>query len=410
MEAWIAAETRTLGVRLKDCLQDLGIVVADNHLIDLARAPYTQLPNQPCDGVVFVAVATVGAAELQQLHRLHQATTAKLVVVADVDRQDRLVELFRHGASDLLTWQQDLPRQIHQLFRRVNSQSVRRSEGRIVTIIPSSSPCDSSLLAANLAALICHSTEDCGLVDLDLRGGDLATMLKLDPPHTLHDLLTQRDGLDETMIKQALACHGSGVRLLASPKMFSPLEQVRAPLCRQVLQYMRATTPCTVIHANDVAHAAQLGALKYSDAVLLTTQLDIVAIARVKEVLRYLADHQLAQNNLSVVAMRTGHCSQLPVRAVCKLLDLPAMHCVADDAEAITASLNVGNPLVQEYPQSPFTASLKNLLGQVPPLQSLLPVVDAPDTESHLEALRAWCQSFWSRGKNESAAALPAGV
>ena len=57
----------------------------------------------------------------------------------------------------------------------------------MIAVVPCQMPSDASILAVNLAAVLAQGGSRCGLLDFQLRGGDLAMLLKLTPRHTLYD-------------------------------------------------------------------------------------------------------------------------------------------------------------------------------------------------------------------------------
>ncbi|WP_404310840.1 AAA family ATPase [Neorhodopirellula lusitana] len=376
METWIINENDQVTTCLRKSLRDAGIDCPPERVVDTYRAA-TLTSELPCvDRTFFLVTDEVQSSHVHLLQELQAACEAKVVVVSTVTDSGTILSLFRAGVNDMLSGDQDISTEIPELIKRLRAESSRkRGNGKVITVVPSGQTGDSSLLSVNLAGVLAGITEDCGLVDLHLRGGDLAAMLKLEPPHTLHALLTQKDDFDETMIDQAIAKHSSGISLLASPQMFSHLGNIESHACQVILQYLKSSRPCTVINSEDVVHAEQLRALALSDAIILTTRLDIVSVYRAKETLRYLLANHIDQASLHIVAMCTGNPSELPAKSVSKLLDIPELHCVPDDPTSTIISLNIGNPVVFEFPQSSFARSVQSLAMKLPTLSELMPDV-----------------------------------
>src|SRR5690606_28948710 len=101
---------------------------------------------------------------------------------------------------------------------RVRLESQRTSpRGRVLTIVPCHASSDANVLTVNIAAWIALQVKSCGALDFHFRGGDLAILLKLEPRHTIVDLLNLTEPIDEAMFRQALTDHECGLQLLAGP-------------------------------------------------------------------------------------------------------------------------------------------------------------------------------------------------
>ncbi|QEG39619.1 AAA family ATPase [Roseimaritima ulvae] len=402
MQVWIITEDDALTTRLKASLRGLGIDCPGERITAFQSAGEWTWEASDAPRVCFLAVHSIRPKHLQVLQHLRTVSQLQVVVVSQLADSETTLQIFRAGASDALIWRSDLRDQLAKLMHRLRADQTGTSRsGKMITVVPSGDLGDANLLSVNLAATIARCTGDCGLIDLHLRGGDLATMLKLAPTHTLYALLTQKQGVDESMIEQTLAAHATGIRLLASPKMFSRLNNVHASLCRPILRYLKASRPCTVVNTDDAIHAGQLRALALSDAVLVTTRLDIVSLARAKETLRFLQANHSSHIDLHVVAMRSGHISELPVKAVCKLLEITELVCIPDDPVAITASLNIGNPLVHEYPQSAFATAIQHWAEKLPVLNGLVSCERRESSRLLDQSLKFLGETMWGRRKTD---------
>jgi Flp pilus assembly CpaE family ATPase len=66
------------------------------------------------------------------------------------------------------------------------------------------------------------------LLDLNLVTGDSATLFDLTPTYTLADLCLNSDQIDRVMLERSLACHTSGVHVLAAPNSIADVARVNA--------------------------------------------------------------------------------------------------------------------------------------------------------------------------------------
>ncbi len=308
--------------------------------------------------LIFLAVDAVQEKHSDVLRKLRADSNSGLVVVSTTLHPDVMLNLIRIGINDVLKVGDDLGREIADTLSRIKPKSSARTEaGRTITVLPTGSTADSSMLSTCLAAIIAKAFKFCGLIDMHLLGGDMAEMLKISPQHTLFDLLKCQDGIDRKMTEQAILKHKCGIHLLASPPLFSNLTEINAAMCCQVVQHFRDSHPYTVIHADNPSYPEQLIAMLESEAIIITTRLDLPSVSRTQQTMRYLLRSGIAASDVHVVAMRTGCPAQLPAKAVKELLKLDRLFDIPDDSSEMTMSINIGNPLVIESPQS--LASIK---------------------------------------------------
>jgi Flp pilus assembly CpaE family ATPase len=326
---------------------------------------------------VFLTTNNLSPEHLAVVHNLRQATDAKIVVVAPVADHSTILRAIRAGASDFLNSDGVLEEEMADWIARFKSERIQpATKGRLVTVVPCHAPSDASILAVNLAAVIARRAGSCGLLDFQLRGGDLAMLLKLSPRHTVYDLITQRESVDGAMFQQALTEHESGIRLLAGPPLFSNLASIQPHVCSHILGLAQSSMPFVVVNSEDVQHAEQVRSLAGSDHVVLTMRMDLVSLYRAQQHLAYLRRNHVPPEHVQLVAMSTGNSGELPIASVKKVLNAADVRCLPDDLVATTMSINVGNPLVLEAPKSKLAQAIENFAT------SLLGLTDKPDQSS----------------------------
>ena len=83
-------------------------------------------------------------------------------------------------------------------------------------------------------------------------------LLKLAPRHTLYDVVTQRESIDEIMFEQAMTNHESGIRLLAGPPLFCDSGNVQTHVCQHILGLAQSVYPFVIVNTEDILHAEQV--------------------------------------------------------------------------------------------------------------------------------------------------------
>ncbi len=270
------------------------------------------------------------------------------------------------GATDYLDINNHLEGELHNLFDRLRSANGDGARtGRLFTIIGPVGGTGASVLAVNLAAALAQQEQTCGLLDFQLRGGDLATLLKCIPRHTVISLAEKASHLDRAMFDQSLIKHECGVHLLAGPEPFSELRPISPQVTKKIVQLARASYPNVVVDLEDVEHAEQVRTLAASDRIIVPLRLDFVSLYRTKKCIEFMLRSSVSKDCITLVATRVGQPKELQISRVVEVLGLPVEHQIPNDPETVNTSVNLGLPLVVASPGSEVAASIVRLAASL---------------------------------------------
>jgi pilus assembly protein CpaE len=216
----------------------------------------------------------------------------------------------------------------------------------------------------NLAAAIAGEHGRCGLLDLNLRGGDLATLLGLKARHSLTDLCG-RPQLDQAMFEQSLTLHPTGIRLLASPTMLENVGNFDVAIVEQIVDMAALSFPFVVADLEDVFHREQFRVVANCDVLLLALRLDFVSLVRTGRTLMYLQREGVEMAKVKLVANR--HCAAIdvPLRKAQEALGRPIAQAIPDNPKVMVAANNMGSPAVCDAPTSNVAKALRELAQAV---------------------------------------------
>jgi pilus assembly protein CpaE len=364
MDTWIIADSDQLAARIRESLRHLAIECPPTRITRIdSIGPQADVIAE-FDGLVFFAAQHIDPAHIEVLRQIRSVVNndAKLVVISSVGDHGTVLNAIRAGASDFLNVDDNLHEELINFVTRTKSERKNKHvQCRVLSVVPCHAPGDANLVAANLAAVVAKRMGSCGLLDFHLRGGDLALLLKLSPRHTLIDLLKQDMSIDEAMFEQSLTPHESGIRLLAGPKPFSDLRNIRPQLCQQIISLAQRSHPFLIINSEDAQHAEQVRALANSNDILLTMRLDVISLHRAQQHIEFMTHNRVLREQIHIVALGTGNSGELPISSVKKVLQMASVHCIPDDPGSTMRSLNVGNPLVCECPNTKISQALAAL-------------------------------------------------
>jgi len=315
--------------------------------------------------LAFVVASDLSGKHLDLVKQLRSKAheTAKIVIVANCNDHGLLLQAVRAGASDFLVFDDKLEDELQSLMQRIQAEKCNSDNSDLVfAVAPSRSAADASFLAVNLAACLAKRTGSCGLLDFQFRGGSLASLLKVDPRHTVVDLLGQQGAIDEAVFEQALAVHESGIRLLAGPSALSDLKVVQPQLCQQIVDLARRTQSQVVVNTEDLQHAEQVRVLASSNDLVITMRLDVPSLETTRQMVDFLVRNQIPKPNIHVVAMGAGQVGELTSSTVQKILAIESFHLLPHDPVATLCSVNLGNPAVVESPNARVSRAIERLV------------------------------------------------
>lgn len=242
--------------------------------------------------------------------------------------------------------------------------------GRVISILGTAGGSGATTVAVNVAALLAQKSGECGLVDLNLEGGDLATLLGVEPEHTLSDFCRNSSRMDPTMFQQCLVQHATGIRLLAPPREYADIAHVTSRGVRKALSMARSSFRYVVVDLHHAAHPAHAQALFQSDIIVLVLRLDFTSLRQAGRILQHLTRLGISRESVRLVVNRHRQPRELLPADLEKAIGMKIAHYIPDDSYSMNLASNKGVPVVLEKPRSKPSRSLYNLAvsvnGQVP--------------------------------------------
>jgi pilus assembly protein CpaE len=377
MKTYVACNTPSFAKTITAALEELHIECAPSRVLSiesienaLTAAPAEQLV------VVFFASTNFAARDVETLKNLcvRGFPNVKVIAVGANFSPSAIMQVVHAGAVDCLDIARDFERELAELLARVRMISCNGSrEGKLYTVIGATGGCGASVLAANLALLIARQQQQCALLDLHVRGGDLAPLLKAAPRYTLLSLAANSEQLDRAMFEQSLFAHESGIRLLASPEPLGDYRAIRPELIQRTVHLARGTFPSVVADLEDCEHPGQVQTLASSDGILLTMRPDILSLYRTKKCIEFLHRSNVPRERLYLVINRVGQPKEITLSQIKSTLGISIAARLPDDPATVNSSVNLGIPLVQSCPDTPISkciADLANrLIGNTSPMR-----------------------------------------
>ena len=367
IESIIATNSLELTERLTPYIQDLSDSCSrTNQLAFPAIASHLRY-NDDCLNLIFLELSETREEWVRLLLKLRNATTAIIVAIGSSGTPRQVIDVIRSGAHYYLDKNIDLQEEIPLLFRRIQyDQEAQTTEsGLMISVTSCSGGCGASSTAVNLAACLAQRNEDCGLVDLNLRGGDLKTLLNLSPHQSIADLSRKLGAIESHDLESALSRHECGIQLLASPELFCEKPFASSHTVKRILQLMKLAHSHVVVELEDVLHREQIETLRESDYVVLVFQFDSVSLLRTRKFIDFVLSSGIDPSRLCLVASRVGCTSELAVREAEIALGTNFILRIPDDPVNMSRSVNRGIPVVFDSPDSPSSRAFGRLADQI---------------------------------------------
>lgn len=289
-------------------------------------------------------------------------TSAPVVAVGPVGQGELAWKARQAGVAEFLDEANFRPALDAVLDRLARAGAIMRRRGIVISVLAPTPGSGGSTVAANLAgALAAKSPGEAALVELTHGLGELALLLNVEPKHTIADVCRRWQKLDTNSLGNSFFEHPSGLRLLAGsmkPKLNGDLtaESVRriAVLARIIFRY-------TVLALDTHMEAAELEAMRLSDAVVLVVRPDVPAVRRAQWALERAVQEGVPVERIHLVVNRWGQGGQLKMKQVEESLGLKVARAIPDDPRRVNKAANRGILLRELAPYARISRGFRNL-------------------------------------------------
>lgn len=361
MIVMIVGENESGAAELKARLHQAGVDCPQGSIISIETAQTLLEAGQPVE-VLFVLESDSPARLTEHVRALRSATRAAIVAVGHGIDTSGVLDVVRAGASDYLDTAGNGYSDLAIVLDRSKAGGPRSTPpGKAICIVAASGGCGTSTLAVNLGAALGKPNRACCLIDLKLRGGDLATLLNLPAQRTIVDLIVKGNLLDAALFRQTLIEHAGHMQILASPPLLSDHGCIGARVVTQILEFARAMFPFVVVDLEDVVHREQICAVRNCDVLLIVLRLDFPCLFRARRMLDYFRQKGIDTAKIHLVANRVVASSMRIQTKAIEGLGMSFLEYLPEDQAAMIPSVNIGNPVVLETPQARIAKSYSRL-------------------------------------------------
>ena len=246
-------------------------------------------------------------------------------------------------------------------------------KGRIIAVAQARGGVGATTVAVNLAHdlvglpgfLKKRATNSVALVDLDVQFGSVGALLDLGEQDALHQLAL--DGIipDAAFLSQIMAVLPNGMKVLAAPAKFMPLDSLQPAQIAAILDTLRQGNDFVVV---DLPHA--LGGwiepvLRRADELIIVSDTSVPSVRHCRRLIEFFtADNPNLPVRIVINHETRGLFQTRVQKEIQKALNRKLDHWLPHDPRAAKASVDRGKPLASVAPRSQLGKAISRLARQ----------------------------------------------
>ncbi len=347
-----------------------------------------------------VILVDIGSGILQRTEILSRlaapASGAAVIVVAMLGEVDMVRQAMLHGAQGFLLKpfsEAELLSSIRQAYELVlqrraempkrgipeQAESIRRAE--VIAVFSPKGGVGCTTVAINLAVALRTLTDKSTiLLDGDLRFGDIDTALNISSATNVGTLVSQLDEMDNQLLDRSLIPHKSGVRVVVAPPHLDMADAIRPEHLRKLISRLSELEDgYVVIDAWSSLDDCTLSILDKCQHLVVITTPQVTAMRDVHRFLEVLNLLGYGRSSTRLVLNHCYHRSEVNVKDLERALGHPFVQEIDYSPNQVTASLNRGVPLVQEYRDSAAARSIMRLAQYLVESTDARPTLDTEE-------------------------------
>lgn len=284
-------------------------------------------------------------------------------------------DALRAGVTDVLA-PKAIDAEVRTAFDRALQVAARRrnnllgdgsdgpARGRIITVLSPKGGSGKTTVCSNLALGLAYAEPNrVALVDLDVQFGDVSSVLRLTPEHTLADAVRAPKASDALTLKSFLTPHASNLWSLCAPDTPAEGEQVLAEEARAVVEKLAEEFAYVVVDTCAGLTEHTLAMIDVSTDLVLVCAMDVSSVRSLRKEVDALDALGLTKQRRHLVVNRADAKVGLDIRDVEATVG-QRVDVTVPSSRIVPLSMNQGTPVVESQPRSPVAKQFTALAGR----------------------------------------------
>ncbi len=219
-----------------------------------------------------------------------------------------------------------------------------------------------SSLAVNTAIALAEETgKKVLLFEGKVFFGHLEVILNMKVPNVISDLIPHAASLDESLIKDVVAVHPSGIHVLLAPTNVQVAQGIRAEDIYNIFVGVSRHYDYIVVDAGGVLNDISVTLMDAADRILLVTNPDLAALHDTSRFLQLSKSLGYQADKILMVLNKAGVEGGVKLKDIETVLHHQVYHQIANDPANVLRSINRGIPFLVYYPRSSASKSIQQL-------------------------------------------------
>jgi pilus assembly protein CpaE len=369
--------------RSRDAVSGFGSMLEGQPLLSLKTHVYGNGNGDPWDegqrdAMPHVLALCLDENQQTSLPAILQALPAKkppFLVLSPSSDMELLRNAMQAGARDLLSPPYEAEALAARLIELAREGQAAKTENsaRLIAFINAKGGSGASFLAANVAAALAGKrARKTMLLDFDIQFGGLPIYLNMNPSGGLIKALEFSDTLDSAALPGYVQVHNSGLHLFSSAKKELVLpEEIAEERITHLLDVLDIAYQEIIIDLPRRIDRTTAAILERIDQVVVVAQQSVTHMQDTKRLLSILNDHLgITAERILIVINRFNKKSEVRIDDFKNAFPQVPIETIPSDYAQVTASINLGVPVVEGTTHSALPKAILNLT------QSLVPDSD----------------------------------
>ena len=323
-------------------------------------------------GAVDMVAVNLDAADessgINMVQRIAEvAPDCGLIGVSRSSDPETIIAAMRAGCGQFVRWPIDQS-DLRAAIDRLCAKSRRNAEApRQICVIGSSGGAGTTTIACNLAMEFANITgRQCGLVDLNLEFGDIACAFDFVPKYSIADVCRDGVEIDRMMLETVLEELPCNVCILPRPENIEDVREVTPEGLEHMLRLMSQLFPYITLDLPRSFSFLSAAAVRGADRTLIVTQLAVPYLRNAKRIYNCLLQMGTSEDRIEIVLNRcNANFERIRPEEVEHHFRRPIFGIVPNDYRHVTASRDLGHPIVSEAPDSPARKAIAELARKI---------------------------------------------
>ncbi len=217
-------------------------------------------------------------------------------------------------------------------------------------------------IAANTAIALAEETgKKVLLFEGKVFFGHLEVMLNLKVQNTLSDLIPHATNLDESLVRDVVTAHPSGINVLMAPSNVQIAQGIRAEDIYNVYMGVSRLFDYIVVDAGGPLNDISVTLMDAADRILLVTTPDLAALHDTSRFLQLSRSLAYPADKILLILNKAGAEGGVKLHDIESVLHTQVYHQIANDPANVLRSINRGIPFLVYYPRSSASKSIQHL-------------------------------------------------